>query len=105
MPREAALFEQAGGSPVRGYLLMKEGGGNVPPMWIERAEMSRKERQSKVATAIRKGGAVGILSLEDWELAYRKECFYRGIRILMDLEEQAVTCVEFHPRRTYAHSP
>ena len=73
MPREAALFEQAGGSPLRGYLLMRQGGGNMPPMWIERAERSRKGRHRSVARALKKGGAWRILELEDWELAYRKD--------------------------------
>lgn len=91
MAREAALFEEAGGSAVRGYLLMKQGGGNVPPTWIARAESSRRHRHGQVALALRRGGAVKILDLEDWEVAYRKECFYRGIRILFDLERSGKT--------------
>ncbi len=91
MPREAQLFETVGGNPLRGYLLLKQSGANVPPMWITRAENSRKRRQRKVAEILRKGGVAEILNLEDWELAYRKECFYRGIRILFDLERKGKT--------------
>jgi hypothetical protein len=86
MGREAGLFEAAGGSPLKGYLLLKRDGGNVPPMWIDRSEMSRRERQKKLAPALRKGGIAQFTLAEDWELAYRKECFYRGIRILFELE-------------------
>lgn len=28
----------------------------------------------------------GIATLRDWEQAYLNECFYRGIRILLELE-------------------
>ena len=27
-----------------------------------------------------------VLIVEDWEVAYRKECFYRGLRVLLELE-------------------
>jgi hypothetical protein len=86
MPREAGLFEAAGGSSLRGYLILKKDGGNVPPMWIDRAETSRRNRHKALAPALRKGGIAQYSLAEEWELAYRKECFYRGIRILFDLE-------------------
>jgi len=88
MPREAGLFESAGGNALRGYLLLKQSGANVPPMWITRAENSRKNRQKRVTNVLRKGTVSDIVDLEDWDLAYRKECFYRGIRILFDLERK-----------------
>ncbi len=71
---------------MKGYLVLKRDGGNVPPMWIDRSERSRRERQRKLAPALRKGGIGQFTLAEDWELAYRKECFYRGIRILFELE-------------------
>ena len=43
MAREATLFDEAGGNPLRGYLLLKQGGENVPPAWIERAHDSREK--------------------------------------------------------------
>lgn len=91
MARDAALFEVAGGSPLRGYLLLKQNGSNVPASWIERAERSRRDRHVRVAAALKRGGAAAIVDVEDWELAYRKECFYRGIRILFDLERNGRT--------------
>jgi len=87
MPREAALFDQSGGSVLRAYLLLKSGGSaNIPPMWIERAKESRKRREGDVAKALRKGKMKDVTTVEDWELAYRKECFYRGLRTLLELE-------------------
>ena len=42
MPREASLFDESGGSPARAYLLLKrQGSGNIPPAWIDRARASR----------------------------------------------------------------
>jgi hypothetical protein len=87
MPKDATLFEAAGGSPVRGYLLLKQNGsGNIPPMWIQRAFESRKKREVAVAKALRKGSVADVLKLEAWELTYDKECFYHGIRVLLELE-------------------
>jgi hypothetical protein len=91
MPREANLFEQAGGSVVRGYILLKQGGGNIPPNWIDRASASRTSRHKAVAAAMKKGGPADIAVLEDWELAYRKEAFYYGIRALFELERKGKT--------------
>jgi hypothetical protein len=86
MSREAGLFESAKGSPLRGYIMLKKGGGNVPPQWISRSQTSRQGRQKAVANAFRKRGIEGIATIEEWEVAYKKECFYRGIRILMELD-------------------
>lgn len=91
MPKEADLFEAASGSPVEGYLLLKASGGNIPPMWIERARHSRQNRQKDVARALRKGKISDIMKLREWEEAYRKECFYYGIRVLLELERSGST--------------
>jgi hypothetical protein len=87
MPREASLFDESGGSALRAYLLLKNAGSaNIPPNWIERAKESRKHREEKVAELLRNGKIKDFPVIEDWELAYRKECFYRGLRILLELE-------------------
>jgi hypothetical protein len=92
MSREAGLFDEANGSPLRGYLLLKSRrGGNIPPNWIVRSRKSRKGREKDVATAFKKSKRTRMTTLEDWELAYRKECFYRGIRALLDLEREGET--------------
>lgn len=90
--REATLFEEAGGSALRGYLLLKSrGSGNIPPAWIDRSRESRKSREKAVAEAFRKGKLAGVTTIEDCELAYRKECFYYGIRALLELERSGKT--------------
>jgi hypothetical protein len=87
MPRVATLFEDSGGSPLRAYLILKsQGSVNIPPSWIERAHQSRKNREKNVAAILQKGKLSDILAMEDWELAFRKECFYRGLRVLLELE-------------------
>jgi len=92
MPREAGLFEESGGSPLKAYLLLKQGGSaNIPPNWIDRSYDSRKNREASVAKTLKKGRIQDFPILEDWELAYRKECFYYGIRILLELEWQGKT--------------
>jgi hypothetical protein len=61
MGREAALFDEASGSPVRGYLLLKSrGSGNIPPAWIERSKVSRKSREKAVAVAFKNGKLAGV---------------------------------------------
>ncbi len=86
MPREANLFEQTGGSALEGYFLLKAGGGNIPPRWIDNARASRKGRHKGVAQVLKKAHWGEITTLRDWEEAYEKECFYNGIRILFELE-------------------
>jgi hypothetical protein len=89
MAREATLFDEANGSPLRGYLLMKSrGSANIPPAWIDRSFESRKGREKDVAAAFKSGGVADVMTLEDWEIAYRKECFYYGIRVLLELERK-----------------
>ena len=91
MAGDSTLFDEAKGSVIRGYILLKEHDGNVPPAWIDRAKASRKKRQTKLAKILKSGKVKDILQLEDWELAYQKECFYYGIRLLMELERSGKT--------------
>ena len=93
MPREATLFDEAQGNPLRGFVLMKQSGSNVTPAWIDRARQSRKGREKVVADALKSGRIWEVTSLEEWELAYRKECFYRGIRALFELERKGKTAL------------
>jgi hypothetical protein len=87
MAREASLFDESGGSPLRAYLLLKsQGSANIPPAWIERARASRKKREREVARVLQKGRIVDVIQLEDWELAFKKEVFYQGLRVLLELE-------------------
>ncbi|MGC2420845.1 MAG: hypothetical protein WA405_04250 [Candidatus Acidiferrales bacterium] len=92
MPREAGLFESSKGSVLKAYLLLKSGGSaNIPPNWIERARESRKNREATIASLLRKGKLQDFPQLEDWELKYRKECFYKGLRALLELERSGKT--------------
>ena len=91
MPREAGLFDQTAGSPLEGYLLLRQDGGNIPPAWIARANASRKSRERALAEVLKKNSLAALPLLRDWELAYRKECFYYGIRALMELQRSGKT--------------
>jgi hypothetical protein len=88
MPREATLFESTNGQVVEAYLALRESGANVPPMWIERARLSRKKKEKELAKLLKAGSLDAVGYLREWEFAYRKECFYHGIRVLMELERQ-----------------
>jgi hypothetical protein len=92
MAREAGLFESSKGLVLKAYFLLKSGGSaNIPPNWIERARLSRKNRESSVASLLKRGRVQDFLQLEDWELKYRKECFYKGLRALLELERAGKT--------------
>ena len=92
MAREASLFDMSQGSVVRAYLLLKNGGSaNIPPAWIDRARLSRKGREPDIARVLKSGQITGLLILEDWELRFRKECFYHGLRVLLELERRGKT--------------
>jgi hypothetical protein len=100
MPREAKLFASSAGSAVRGYLKFR---ANIPPRWIGNARASRKRIEPEIAAAFhsftrlkknRPRARVAIRNAEKelravlhhWETAYSKENFYRGIRILLELQ-------------------
>jgi hypothetical protein len=91
MPREARLFDETGGSALEAYLLLRQDGGNIPPAWIDRANAARKNREKALAQALGKNSLDALPLLRDWELAYRKECFYYGIRALMELQRSGKT--------------
>jgi hypothetical protein len=91
MPREAELFDMAGGSIVEGYFLIKERGANIPPAWYERANSSRVRLHKEIAKILKTRDLDGIGALRAFELRYRKECFYYGIRALLELERKGKT--------------
>jgi hypothetical protein len=93
MAREAALFDETGGSVVEAFLLLRAEGKNIPPMWIERAKESRKNREKVLAKLLRDNSLDAVAALRDWELAYRKECFYRGLRALFDMQRTGRTAL------------
>lgn len=100
MAREARLFEACKGSPAKAIYKAVP---NVPPAWIERARSSRKSREPAVVKAMRKVYRLRVArpnakvtiraadqslrgALRAWELAYQKESFYNGVRVLMELQ-------------------
>ncbi len=86
MPREAGLFEVSNGSVIEAYFLLRRGDKNIPPAWIDRATNSRKRRQKELGKALNSKSLDAVLLLKDWEISYRKECFYYGLRVLLELE-------------------
>jgi hypothetical protein len=100
MPREAKLFTSSAGSAVRGYLKFR---ANIPPRWIKNARGSRKRIEPEIAESLRSlkrlrvrrpRARIAIQNaqselrsvLNRWQTAYSKENFYRGIRILLELQ-------------------
>lgn len=105
MPREAKLFESANGSPSRALFKLQ---GNIPPNWIARARRSRKSLEPELVGAMRKvrklrksrpnaqatiRAAQQELTtlLKAWEIAYRKESFYNGLRALLEISRDGET--------------
>jgi hypothetical protein len=102
MPREAKLFTSSAGSAVRGYLKFR---ANIPPRWIKNARGSRKRIEPEIAEGFRSLKRLRIRRLrarvaiqnaqkelrsvlDRRETTYRKENFYRGIRILLELQRE-----------------
>ncbi|SRR6266550_5544637 len=100
MPREAKFFSSSSGSAVRGFLKFQ---ANIPPRWIRNARHSRKRLEPAITQALtalkrlrktRPRARVAIRNaskelrtvLGHWETAYNKENFYRGIRIILELQ-------------------
>jgi hypothetical protein len=100
MPREAKLFSSSSGSVVRGFLKYR---ANIPPRWIRNARTSRKrigpeivkslgslkrlrKTRPRAQVAIKNASKEMRAVLNRWEMAYNNENFYRGIRVLLELE-------------------
>jgi len=100
MAREARLFVSSSGSPTRGFLKFK---ANIPPRWIKNAQRSRKRIEPEIVQALHSAASLRKnrpraqvalnkakrelrVVLSRWEAAYTKENFYRGIRILLELQ-------------------
>ncbi|HYT23799.1 MAG TPA: hypothetical protein VEW05_26610 [Candidatus Polarisedimenticolia bacterium] len=100
MRRQAKLFSSSAGSVVRGYLKFR---ANITPRWIRNARTSRKHVEPEIVRSFRAlsqlkknrpRARIAIESaakdlravLQRWETAYNKENFYRGIRILLELQ-------------------
>jgi hypothetical protein len=105
MPREAKLYASSSGSVVRGFVKFR---ANIPPRWIKNARASRKRVEPEIVRALRTlkrfrktrpGARVAIKSaarelrtvLDLWETAYNKESFYRGLRILLELQRNGAS--------------
>src|SRR5437762_14106014 len=100
MTRKAKFFDSSSGSAARGFLKFR---ANIPPRWIKNAQNSRKRIEPEIVKALRSvknirrnrpRAQVALknanhqfkLVLSRWETAYNKENFYRGIRILLELQ-------------------
>jgi len=100
MAREARLFTSSSGSAVRGFFKFR---ANIPPRWIRNARKSRKRIEPEIVDALgsvrniqrnrpRARVALKIANrqfkavLDRWETAYDKENFYRGLRVLLELQ-------------------
>jgi hypothetical protein len=105
MPREAKLFESAKGSPARALNKLQ---GNIPPNWIARARRSRKTLEPELVASMktlrrlrkRRPNARATIKaaeqelkrlLNAWEVAYRKETFYNGLRALLEISRNGET--------------
>jgi hypothetical protein len=83
MQEDTTLFEESGGSPARAFLIINDASpATTSPKGRKRAHASSKLRQSDMAKLLKKTKVQDYFTLEEWELAYRKACFYEGIRIL-----------------------
>jgi hypothetical protein len=102
MPREAQFFDFCSGSAVKGFLKLQ---GNIPPRWIDNSRASRKtiepsiekylrklqrlrKKHPRAKSAIKSAKKDLLDTLNQWELRYRKESFYRGIRTLLDIDRE-----------------
>lgn len=105
MPREAKLFASSAGSAVRAFLKFR---ANIPPRWIKNARNSRKRVEPDIAAGFRSlrrsqkerpRARVAIRNaqrelrelLDHWQVAYEKENFYRGIRVLLELQRNGTS--------------
>jgi hypothetical protein len=91
MSREAALFDSTDGNLLIAYQTLREEGANIPPAWLDRSRESRKKREKELGRLLKSGKLDAANYIREWELFYRKECFYRGLRALLELGRHGET--------------
>jgi hypothetical protein len=87
------LYEKYKNDIYGGYLQIKDNYKNLPLSWYERSKESRRSLHDDVASILvnEDRSEVGKNTVIDWELKFRKECFYLGIRILLELERDSMS--------------
>lgn len=83
---ELSLFEEAQGDALEGFLLAKARNVNIPATWADRTRDARRNRHEAVVAALQAGDWSGIEVLRDWNEAYKRECFYYAVRVLLELD-------------------
>ncbi len=82
------LFEEANGDALEGFLLAKARDVYIPRSWIGRTHEARRNRHEAVVATLSAGDWSGIETLRDWNDAYRRECFYYGVHVLLELDRK-----------------
>lgn len=67
-------------------------------MWIRRASESRCWLHKDAAQALRRKSKAGQSTLKEWETRYNNECFYYGLRVLLELARKGKTRMTKAPR-------
>lgn len=91
MPRDATLFDETAGCVFEAFLVLRAEDKNIPPAWADRARESRKNREAQLSELLEANSLEAVQAIREWELAYRKECFYRGLRALFDMQRTGKT--------------
>lgn len=91
MPREAELFKETEGNIIKAYFILRKENKNVPKNWVERYKESRQKIEEKLKKLLKSKNLDAVALLENWQMIYQKECFYKGLRILLDLERYGKT--------------
>lgn len=91
MSEEKTLFESMNGNIVKAFIEMSSQGKRIGRQFLVNSKASRLKRQSELAKLFNKKHltkkeviAFNAL-LEEWEEMFKRECFYHGIRCLMEL--------------------
>jgi hypothetical protein len=67
-------------APGISYFSLRERGANIPPAWLDRSRRSRKSREKELGGLLQAAKLDAANQIREWELCYRKECSYHGLR-------------------------
>jgi hypothetical protein len=98
MPRQPDLYEATEGNLLLAYLQLCTQGKNVPPNRARSSRAVRKTWDLQANKLLQKGKLNVVNFARDWELAYKKEYFYRGLRTLFDLHWDEIPGHSVNPR-------
>ncbi len=86
MAKDSELFETSNGDILLAYLLIKSSGTDMPSNSIANSQKERKSCEKDLGKLMKNNSLNSLPMLNEWRKLFQKECFHKGLQILLELE-------------------